>query len=137
MDASVAVQWVAVESGREAALDLLERSDLVAPDLLLVEVANVLRRKASAGDLSSGQEQGALAEIVKALRLERVGKELVERALTHARVMNHPVYDCVYIALTEQLGASFATFDGRLIARMRKHGLSELVADLPDQYVAP
>lgn len=45
VDSSIALQWVLPESGTAAAVGLLGRPDLVAPDILLVESANVLAKK--------------------------------------------------------------------------------------------
>ena len=52
VDASVALKWVIQEDGSEAAEALLRQEPLLAPDLLIVECANVLwvktRRRGSA-----------------------------------------------------------------------------------------
>ena len=46
IDASVAVKWFIDEPRRDQARDVLVRDfDLVAPDLILVEVANALRTR--------------------------------------------------------------------------------------------
>lgn len=52
VDASVAVQWVAEEDTSAISETLLERDDLVAPELVVIEVANALRRKVFVGDMS-------------------------------------------------------------------------------------
>ena len=46
VDASVAVKWFLVEAGSEAAPALLEtESEIVGPDLLLIEVAGAIVRR--------------------------------------------------------------------------------------------
>ena len=42
VDASVALKWVIEEDGSEAAQALVVRHPLAAPDLLMIECANVL-----------------------------------------------------------------------------------------------
>jgi predicted nucleic acid-binding protein len=59
IDASVAVQWVVPEPGYEASASLIRRDDLIAPDLLILEVANAFRRKIAAGEMTQEQAAGA------------------------------------------------------------------------------
>ena len=50
IDASVAAKWFVDEPRRDQARDVLGRGmDLIAPDLILVEVANALRNKTRNG----------------------------------------------------------------------------------------
>ena len=56
VDASVALKWVLQEEGSEAAELLLLEEPLAAPDLLIVECANVLWRKARRGALTRDQK---------------------------------------------------------------------------------
>jgi predicted nucleic acid-binding protein len=42
IDASVAIKWVVEETGPAAALSLLRGPQLLAPDLLMPECANIL-----------------------------------------------------------------------------------------------
>lgn len=54
VDASVAVKWVIPEVLSDAADRVRDgEDDILAPDLLLVEVANALWRKTTVKDLSS------------------------------------------------------------------------------------
>ncbi len=85
---------------------------LVAPHLMPVEAANVLRRSALAGDISA--EVASLAHHdLASLRLE-----LFPYAPCASRVWelrsNITTYDAWYVALAEALGARLATLDARL-----------------------
>jgi predicted nucleic acid-binding protein len=42
----------------------------------------------------------------------------VPRALTIARALGHPIYDCVYLALAEAENKPLVTADARFLARL-------------------
>jgi len=75
VDASVAIKWFAPEPLAEAAAELRREPELVAPDFLLVEIANVFwkRMRRGGADLA-----GSLSD----LRLLQAGvPELVESSV--------------------------------------------------------
>ena len=92
--------------------DLLAAGDLAAPHLMLVEVANILRRAFLAGDVS-GDTASMAHEDLLALRVE-----LFPYAPFASRVWelreNVTSYDAWYVALSETLDAELATLDKRL-----------------------
>ena len=99
VDTSVAVKWYVAEAGHEKALHLLfTNTELLAPDLLWSETANVLRRKVRMGEM--GQEQAV--EGVRSLAIAIHGfipsSDLVEHAMDLSATLNHSVYDCIYLA---------------------------------------
>jgi predicted nucleic acid-binding protein len=63
IDASVALKWVIEEDGSDRAGALLLEEPLAAPDLLVVECANVLWAKARRGVLTRALACAALAAI--------------------------------------------------------------------------
>jgi predicted nucleic acid-binding protein len=83
-----------------------------APHLMPVEAANILRRRAMAGDISPDVGSLAHADLVS-LRME-----LFPYAPFAARVWelraNITCYDAWYVALAESLGATLATVDVKL-----------------------
>ncbi len=119
IDASVAVKWVIDEEGTREAL-ALRRRRLMAPDLLIPECANILWKKVRRGELAT--DEAALA----ARLLARADIELMpmrtclEVATAIAIGLDHPAYDCVYIALAEAEGLPFVTADGRLLRKVRE-----------------
>ena len=117
VDASVAVQWFVDEGGasvRAARRLLLAGHDLIAPSLLLSEVQNVLWKKLRAGQVT--EEQGRLVATSLNSFFVHVepGDTLVEAAWALAVARDHPIYDCLYVALAQRAGASLATFDKRM-----------------------
>jgi predicted nucleic acid-binding protein len=130
VDASLAVQWIADEADASQALALLERNDLIAPDLLAVEVGSALRRKLEGGEIEPNQLTEGLKLLFGRVELQPHTPELIQTAITISIAMAHPIYDCVYAALAEILGATFVTRDTELTKRMRRSGYGHLLADL-------
>ena len=68
VDASVAVKWFVAEVDHAAALEVLAASEtLIAPDLIILETLNVLRRKSKRGEVTSEQLAAAGTSLVDCL----------------------------------------------------------------------
>jgi len=128
VDASVAVQWVVPEASTQLSEVLLNRPDLAAPELLLVEVANVFRKKLAGGLISAAQGVDGLEYVLQRVDI-RPTTELIGRAFELALLLNHPVYDCVYLALAEANDAKFATHDLELRRRVVRSGRGDQLFD--------
>ena len=130
VDASVAIKWVIPEILSEEAERLRAGDDeMLAPDLLLVEVANALWRKMGNREISAMEADHAFALLTESGIDLRQTAPLLPRAMQVARRVHHPVYDCVYLALAEREHATFITADRRLLRRVSP-GLHVAVADL-------
>ena len=95
-----------VPDGLEDAVESAWRGDVVllAPDLLLAEVGQVLRKKEQAGFMSQ-EECDAVLDAVLALPLELVShRSLIVDALAAARETGLTVYDALYMALAKARG---------------------------------
>lgn len=117
VDASVAFKRYVPEEDADLARDLVESGrPLIAPELILPEVANASWKLVRKGELSHAQH----ARIAQAL--PRPFEELVRlsvllpRAAAISLSLDHPIYDCFYMALSEASGAPLATADRRLLA---------------------
>ncbi len=120
VDASVAIKWVVEEEGRPAARQLLlDGHELLAPEFLLIESANVLRSKVAKGLIPEVQAPRALRAIEAALGRFVPDRGLVNRALSIALLVGHPVYDCLYLACAEHSDAEFVTADTKLIGKLK------------------
>lgn len=132
VDASVALQWIVPErDGQADAESVLTADTLFAPDLLLVEVANALRRKIASGEARLEQALRGMRTLSSTVQLVPIGADLAISALEMAVEMDHPAYDCIYLALARANGAQVATRDSELTRRAAKAGLGYLVATLP------
>jgi predicted nucleic acid-binding protein len=127
VDASVAVKWVVDEPGSDAAAALLDRPRRwVAPRLMLVEAAAILRRKIVDGELRAETAAASLATLLDAVREGTIrladDEELVATAIVLAVDAGHKVPDCMYLTLAEREGCSLSTADRRLarLARARR-----------------
>ena|SRR5215475_13444549 len=118
VDASVAIKWVIPEVLSEEA-DRVRAGDdeMLAPDMLLVEVANALWRKMANREISPHEADRAFALLIESGIDLRPTAPLLPRAMQVARRLHHPVYDCVYLALAEREDAAFVTADRRLLRR--------------------
>ena len=95
-----------------------------APQLILVEAANVLLRKRRRGELTA-QELGELLLAVKSLPIRLCEHEpLLLPACALAETYNLSAYDALYLALAELHGARLLTNDDTLDKVARKIGLA-------------
>ena len=119
VDASVAVKWLIEEEGTDRALALRDET-MVAPDLLLTEVGNTLRSLTMRNALTSVQAQDMFDAMAMApIELRLMGPELVSDALKLALRLEHPIYDCVYLALSIEIGAPMITADAKFARRVQ------------------
>ena len=115
IDASVVVKWYVSETHSEEAYVLLgHRLERFAPDFVLVELANIFWKKArlrEIGDpLTYFQELARIREAVVLIS----SADLIERAAQVAAQIDHPVYDCLYLACAEATGSTLITVDRKL-----------------------
>jgi len=115
VDASVLVAAL-VDTGPDGtwAESVLAGRHLTAPHLLPVEVANVLRRAASAGTISDDVATLAHADLLDL----RIALFPYDACATRAWELRGSLstYDAWYVALAEHLDAPLATLDTRLAA---------------------
>ncbi|SMF23615.1 Predicted nucleic acid-binding protein, contains PIN domain [Tistlia consotensis] len=117
VDASVAVKFYIEEAGHEQAVRLLHGSQrLMAPAMLLAELGNVLWKKVRLREISLEQaaaiDEDFQDELIEIVPLE----ELHDRALALCLDLDHPIYDCYYLALSEREDLPLVTTDRRLLA---------------------
>jgi predicted nucleic acid-binding protein len=121
IDASIAVKWVVEEAGTLEALSLRRRqARLIAPDLLVGECANVLWKKVRRNELSK-DEAVLAAGLLQHADIELLPtRALLPAATSMAIELDHPAYDCVYIALAIANDCSFVTADQRFLRKLNQ-----------------
>ena len=128
VDASVVVKWfVSEELAASARLLRAHRLELHAPDLLLAEFVNVVWKKARRREIPD--VTGYLDEIPhlqEDITLHSMSS-LIGRAGRISLALDHPIYDCLYLACTEETGSSFVTADQRLVNKVEASGLGTSV----------
>lgn len=130
IDASVALKWLVPEEGSDSARALLTRVDLVGPTLLHIEVANGLRKKARRGELASTPDLSALIESVAGFVQTVDETPLLARALSLALRFDHAVYDCVYLAMAEQIDGELVTADLNFLRKLERSDMARMVVSL-------
>ena len=114
IDASVLVKWFVDEPGADRAA-ALRGEDLAAPDLILVEVGNVLWKHQRRGVLASADYVDAVEALQAAPITLTPIADLLLAAARIAVELDHPLYDCVYLALAMREGFPLVTDDQRLL----------------------
>jgi predicted nucleic acid-binding protein len=118
VDASIAIKWVVQEVGTAEALVVRRGRQLAAPDLLAAECANILWKKVSRGELTRDEALLA-ARLLQRADLELVPtRGLMAQAAEMAIELDHPAYDCMYLALAMQRGTPLVTADERLLGKL-------------------
>ena len=114
VDASVVVEVLLQLPKAEAIMDRIfgDGETMHAPELLDVEVTQVIRRYWLSGDISAGRGEAAIADLVDLPVVRHAHEPLLGRVWQLRQ--NATAYDATYLALAEALDANFATCDAAL-----------------------
>ena len=126
IDASIAVKWVIEEHNTPEALTLRQKAKLIAPELLVAECANILWKKVKREELLK-QEALLAARLLQGAEIELLPtRSLFEAATRMSIEIDHPAYDCLYLALAVEKECPFVTADERFLRKLhqgRQHKL--------------
>lgn len=117
VDASLILKCLTYEPDSEAAqawLSTYGSQEMVAPWLLTVEVASVLRRKVRRGEVSSAEAEEAIS-LLAGMQIRLLADfELVQAAFEIAGELAQPsVYDTLYLAVAQREACELWTADTR------------------------
>lgn len=115
-DASVAVLWVLEQNGSQRALSLRNEAPLIAPSLIVAEIGNAIWKALRRGDVNRKHGLAAIEAALSAFAHLVPIEELHVRALEMSVDLDHPIYDCFYLALAEREQCPCVTVDRRLVA---------------------
>jgi predicted nucleic acid-binding protein len=133
IDASVAAQWYF--PGRltaHADALLAGNCDLLAPDLLYLEIAELLARRVRLGEIDEEGARAVLAELRQVPFEWTPVSTLVPAAMGLALRADLRLFDSVYLALAMQADCSLVTADRKLYEAARAGRLSRNLVWLGD-----
>lgn len=124
VDASVVAKWYFLEPGSDLALQFLDKlkvqeKRLVAPDLLLYEVGNIVWRRTRALEISRDVGETILSSLRQAPINLVEPSVLVDDGFRIAHEVGITLYDAPYIALAAGLKTTVVTADERLVNACR------------------
>ena len=115
LDASAVVRIIEGAESSAPFQEAVLNADLVlAPELMLTEVANALWRLQRAGQLEADGLQRRLSRAAELVDHIEPDRHLQVEALALACHLDHPVVDCLYLALARREAAVILTADQRL-----------------------
>ncbi|MCP9860806.1 MULTISPECIES: type II toxin-antitoxin system VapC family toxin [unclassified Cyanobium] len=115
LDASAVLRLITHDPISSGWAEQLGQAPLVlAPELMLTEVANALWKLQRGAGLAGMDPQQLLADAADLVDQIEPDRHLQVEALALACHLNHPVYDCLYLALARREAALLLTADQRL-----------------------
>lgn len=128
------VKWFVPEEGQLEADALVDSiATLVAPRLVVSEVATALSKKVRIEGLSVTRAQSSLALWLEQLIPQSrpvlyADEELLPAAMDLSIQLNHQLTDCIYLALARKLDARLVTADEKFVSKARLLGDRRVVA---------
>ena len=131
VDASVAIKWMIDEPDSELADQLLDGGhEFLAPELIVAEVISAAWKKRRIGSIGDAQYDDIVLRVADGPIACRPMRPLAAAAAALARALDHPVYDCFYLALAEAEDVPLVTADRRLAAALATTPLAARVRSL-------
>lgn len=133
IDASVLIKLFFEEDHSGAAERFVQATEeLLAPDLIWSETANVVWKRYRRGDLSREDATGIAAQIVRMPLRISASANLIPDALDLAMQFDRTVYDGLYVALAVRTKSVVISGDERLVNSFTGTPLEKNVAWIGD-----
>ncbi|HYF54292.1 MAG TPA: type II toxin-antitoxin system VapC family toxin [Salinarimonas sp.] len=118
LDTSVLFDAVVPGPSSARARAVLKSTDLTAPELILVEIADALTRAVRRGAVDAAFARAAYPAVEKLLPPTEPNAPLMERAFALSLELTHPLSDCVFLAQAEARADVLVTADERLVRKL-------------------
>ena len=122
LDASAAFRLLQNDRLDAAIPDSVE---FLAPDIIVAELLNARWKLTRAGQNAPSVD--AITELIVRLRIVSSTTYAVHAARLAERI-DHPVYDCLYVAAAQHERSKLLTVDTKLAKKLRAHKLASLLA---------
>jgi predicted nucleic acid-binding protein len=120
LDACVAAKVLFLEQSSDAARALVGAADsIIAPRLVLLEIANVAVKKARRKEITRSQALAVLEDAPDLFDRLIETQDLLEAATNLALTSMTSTYDAIYAALAMREGLTLVTADKRFAASLR------------------
>lgn len=131
IDANVGLKWFIEESRSSAARKILDKgASFIAPDMFIPEICNVVWKKVKNQEITAEQGKAIVANVSMVLDHLVPSSEVAGRAFALAVQCNHPVSDCLYLALAERESITLITDDAKLVNIAKKAKLARFIQAL-------
>jgi predicted nucleic acid-binding protein len=131
IDANVGLKWFIEESRSSAARRILDKeASFIAPDIFIPEICNVVWKKVRNQEITAEQGEAIVSNVPMVFDHMVPSSELANRAFALAVQFDHPVYDCLYLALAERESIRLITDDAKLVNIAKKAKLARFVQAL-------
>ena len=127
VDTSVAVKFVTEEPGSARALDLIGVEDLVAPDWITIEAASALWAKVQRDVISKEHARRGFEALPAFFSQIHPSLPLFDGAVELSFRLDHPVYDCIFLALALRERALLVTADLKFVKASGRSGFGDRV----------
>jgi len=133
LDASVALKWLFSEPDSAAAHVVREdylagRTELAVPDIYAVELAHVISKAHRRALISEDVAGELLLEALASMPPVFATASLLAQAFELSLRFRTGVYDCLYLALADQLHCELLTADEKLLAKFASFPVVDLAS---------
>jgi predicted nucleic acid-binding protein len=133
IDANIAVGWSLESPRTPSCIRILRETEaVIAPDLIIAEVANAFYQQLKNGAANKERIVDGL-ELLPRWFAELVPSSMLRsRAFDLALQLKHPAYDCFYLALALMRDVRFVTSDAHFQRKAALEGYGDSVVLLED-----
>jgi predicted nucleic acid-binding protein len=131
VDANVALLWSIKVPLSDKATDILRNGrHIIAPDLIIPEVTNAWAMIVRQGKNTADLAKDSLAQLPRWFSELVPSAILRDKAFHLALQLDHPAYDCFYLALAQMRDVKLVTRDAHFERKAEAAGLGQYVVAL-------
>jgi len=100
--------------------------DIEAPDILKIEFINVLRKAHYLNHVPIDTIDKVYVDAIGLIKVFYHHNDILKEAKDISFALNHPIYDCLFLALASKLDQPFVSLDRRLLHKAESIGISTI-----------